>query len=240
MNSAPIVTVFASPEEVYSAARDRIIAIAKSSISARKRFDVALSGGRTPENVYKLLADGDLPWSRIHVFFGDERNVGPTEIDSNYRMANDALLSKVPIPPTNVHRVRAEIDAERAAAEYEAELRKSFALRPGARPRLDLALLGMGADGHTASLFPGSTALAEREKLCCATRIEALKTWRITLTFPVFQNAANVLFLVCGADKAAALKQATATKVSNDTPPAGRIRPTNGAVEWYVDRAARG
>jgi len=240
VNSAPIVTVFASPEEVCAAARDRIIALAKASISARKRFDVALSGGRTPENVYKSLVGADLPWSRIHVFFGDERCVGPTEADSNFRMANQALLSKVPIPATNVHRIHGETDPERSAAEYEAELRKSFALRPGARPRLDLALLGMGADGHTASLFPGTTALSERDKLCCATRVESLKAWRITLTLPVFQNAANILFLVCGADKAQALKQSTATKVTNDTPPAGRIRPTNGEVAWYVDRAARG
>jgi len=231
------VRVFESVDALTVAARDHFVARAKVSIAARKRFDVVLAGGRTPEGVYKALVGADVDWKRVHVFFGDERCVPPDHADSNYRMAKDALLAKVALPPSNVHRIHGELEAYRAAEAYEIEMRGALSLDEGEWPRFDLVLLGMGADGHTASLFPDTPALEDEEQLACALWVEAFKAYRVTLTFPVFDNAASVLFLACGADKAPAWKLATADKVTDATPPAGRVRPKSGELLWFVDRA---
>src|SRR5947209_6796093 len=141
---------------------------AEAAIVARQRFCVALSGGNTPRSVYSLLAatqKDSLPWDKIYIFFGDERHVPPGHPDSNYRMANESLLSKVPIPAGNIHRIRTELDPESAASDYENQLRAQFGLSKNDLPRFDLILLGLGDDGHTASLFPGSTALEETSRL---------------------------------------------------------------------------
>jgi len=232
------VRPFHTSAGVFAAAREHFLARARVSIAGRGRFDVVLSGGRTPEAVYKSLAESELEWRKVHVWFGDERCVPPVHADSNYRMVRDALLSKVAIPDANVHRMHGELDAYRAAEEYESELRETLELADGEFPRFDLALMGMGPDGHTASLFPGTPALVEEQALCVGTWVEKLKAYRITLTLPVFDNAADVLFLACGADKAPALKLATADEVGPQTPPAGLVRPKNGELVWFVDAAA--
>lgn len=233
----PAIRVFDSPEAVSNAARDELVKHARASIAQKKRFDVVLSGGRTPESVYRSLVTSELEWKRIHVWFGDERCVPPVHTDSNFHMAAEALLSHVPIPAANVHRMQGELEAYRAAEAYEMEMKRSLSLEDGEWPRFDLVLLGLGADGHTASLFPGSTALDDDHQLCCATWVEKFKAYRLTLTFPVFENAANVVFIACGADKAEAFQQASVDAVNAHTPPAGRVRPTNGELTWFVDGA---
>src|SRR5689334_9001110 len=183
--------------------------LAQAGIKERGRFSVALSGGNTPRAVYSLLADEhkELPWDRIHVFFGDERHVPPDDPDSNFRMANESLLSKVPIPEKNVHRIRAELEADDAAAEYEQELVDFFHLGKQEMPRFDLVFLGIGEDGHTASLFPASHALTELSRRVVANWVEKFQAFRITFTFPVLNHASEVTFLVSGAGKAQILSE---------------------------------
>ena len=211
---------------------------------------MALAGGNTPRRVYELLATerfkDRVEWPRVHLFFGDERAVPPDHPDSNYRMAHEALISRVPIPATNVRRITGEGDAEENARSYEAELRAFFAGRPW--PRFDLVFLGMGEDGHTASLFPGSEALHENSKWVVATRSEALDQARITLTLPVLNRAAQVVFLVTGKEKAQRLREVLESKPVGSglgaggsrqaLLPAEMVQPVDGTLEWLVDRAA--
>lgn len=212
--------------------------VAESAVQERGRFSVALSGGNTPRAIYSLLASEhkELPWDRIHVFFGDERHVPPDHPDSNFRMASESLLSKVPIPEKNVHRIHAELDAEAAAAEYDQQLVNFFHLSNHDWPRFDLIFLGIGEDGHTASLFPGSQALAEMSHRVMANWVEKFKTFRITLTFPVLNHAAEVVFLVSGADKAQALNQVLRPGAKKY--PAQCVQPENGRLLWLVDQDA--
>jgi 6-phosphogluconolactonase len=219
--------------------------IAQRAVAASGRFMLALSGGSTPKRLYALLADSSapfraaIPWAATQVFFGDERHVSPVDPQSNYRMANEALLSRVPLPPGNVHRVEAELaDANEAAALYAREIERIFALAPGEWPRFDLMLLGMGPDGHTASLFPGSDALGVRDRTAAATWVAKFAAFRITLTYPVFDAAAAVHFLVAGADKAPTLRAVLDPGSPADTFPCQRIRPRDGELLWLVDRAA--
>lgn len=207
------------------------------------RFSVALSGGETPRSLYTLLATpqyaSQIPWARVHVFWGDERHVPPDDDESDYRMAYEALLCKVPIPPRNVHRVRAEApDAGEAAREYADDLRGFFNLQPDEWPRFDLALLGMGPDAHTASLFPGTDALRETERLVAAPWVDKFNTYRITLTPPVLNNAAVIVFLVSGAGKAATLRDVLDGERQPDLLPAQLIAPADGTLLWLVDEAA--
>ena len=212
-----------------------------------ERFTVALAGGETPRHLYALLASAQyapqVPWERVHVYWGDERHVPPDDPASNYRMAYDALLSRVPIPPENVHRIRAELpDAHEAARTYEDDLRGFFGLQPSALPRFDLVLLGMGADGHTASLFPRTDADQPEgptgEHLVAAPWVEKLTTYRLTLTPRVLNNAATVVFLVSGEGKAATLHAVLAGPQHPDLLPAQIIAPSNGTLLWLVDQAA--
>ena len=208
-----------------------------SAIAANGRFAVALSGGNTPRSVYSLLASDyktALPWDKVHIFFGDERSVPPDHPDSNYRMANEALFAKIAIPAGNVHRVRTELAPDAAAEDYDRQLRDFFNLSSGAWPRFDLVLLGLGEDGHTASLFPGSSALEEKSRLVAATWVERMKTFRITLTYPVLNHAAAVEFLISGAGKAQILSQVLSSS-SGATYPAQRIKPERGRLLWLVD-----
>ncbi len=226
------------------AAAEAFTAAALESVAARGRFTVALSGGSTPRALYRLLADpgesfrARVPWERVHVFFGDERPVPPDHPDSNYRMAREALLGHV--PAASVHRLRGEAPvAAAAAAEYQAELARFFAVpEEGAPPALDLVLLGLGADGHTASLFPGSDALGERRRWVTAPFVRRLGSHRLTLTLPVLDRAREALFLVAGADKAEAVARVLAPVAGEPVPPAALVRPEAGPPRWIVDVAA--
>lgn len=211
---------------------------AREAIAARGRFSVALSGGSTPRGVHSLLAaDQNLAWDKIQIFFGDERHVPPTDAESNYRMANETLLSKITIPAQNVHRVAAELDADVAASQYERELHNFFPAEHDGWPRFDLIMLGMGPDGHTASLFPGSAALGENSRWVVANWVEKFHTWRITLTFPVLNHAAEIMFLVAGEDKADVLRNVLQPK-QQGLYPCQRVQPLDGRLLWVVDKKA--
>jgi 6-phosphogluconolactonase len=231
--------VFDDLGALLAAAREEVVARAQKALRARRRFTHALSGGNTPKRLYEALAGADIDWSRTQIFFGDERCVPPDHADSNFRMAREALLAKIAIPEKNVHRVKSEdADPERAAKLYEQDLQAFFKLRPGELPTFDLVLLGMGADGHCASLFPGTTALAEEVRLAVAPYVEKLGVWRVTLTAPVFNHARSVLFLVGGEDKAEALKGVLESERPADELPAKLIKPAAGELLWWVDKAA--
>lgn len=241
------VRVFENPAELTAAAAGEIVKVAGQATAGRGRFTWALSGGSTPRDLYRLLASGAwrdrLPWHASHFFWSDERHVPPDHPESNYRMAREAMLDAIPVPPENVHRIRAEEpDAQRAAAEYEAALRSFFALEPKDWPRFDLILLGLGKDGHTASLFPGSPAIRrlralpdERERLVAAPWIESLRAFRITFTPPVLNHARRTVFLVSGEEKAEALRAVLQGERQPDRYPAQVVE---GNILWMVDRAA--
>src|SRR5271166_3276785 len=211
MTSPPEIRVLDGPAELFQAAAAEFTRLAADAVRGTGRFTVALSGGSTPKTLYSRLATDKslaIPWDKVCFFFGDERHVPPDHTDSNYHMANEAMLSRVPVRPENVFRIRGEeANASVAAEEYEQSLKKFFALQPGQFPVFDLILLGLGPDGHTASLFPGTTALNEKKKLVVANWVDKFKTDRITFTYPVINNAACVMFLTSGADKAAMLHE---------------------------------
>ncbi|HEX8502200.1 MAG TPA: 6-phosphogluconolactonase [Pyrinomonadaceae bacterium] len=237
----PELKVYDDPDGVARAAASRFAELAREAVAARGLFSVALAGGSTPRRVYELLAGeefgGAVEWQSVHVFFGDERMVPPDHADSNYRMASEALLSRVPVPAENVHRVEGLGDAAASASEYESEMRGLFG-EDAEWPRLDLVLLGMGDDGHTASLFPGTAALDERRAWVAANRVESLGAWRVTLTAPAINAARHVLFLVHGAGKAARLREVLKGGRDPARLPSQLIRPHDGTLEWFLDRAA--
>ena len=242
----PNLRVLDDLHEVARAAADEFVARARRAIAHHGRFTVALSGGSTPKTMHIILAErcsNDpkfVDWTHVQVFFGDERHVPPDHPDSNFGMARDTLLSKVPIPPGNVHRMRCENpDAALAAAEYERELVTFFQLEDDQLPRFDLIFLGMGPDGHTASLFPGSTAVHETRKRVVANWVQKLNTWRVTFTFPVINNADCVLPMICGKDKAAPLREVMG-QGDPDKYPIKYVQPTRGELVWVIDRAAAG
>jgi 6-phosphogluconolactonase len=236
--------VFVDAEELAAAAAAEFLAQGKAAIAAHGRFSVVLSGGSTPIRLYTLLATHRrggprLSWAKVHVFWGDERVVPPNHPESNFRTAREALLARVPIPQANVHRIRTEARTPAAAAAlYEQELRSFFAPSVGQFPKFDLVLLGLGADGHTASLFPGSEALRERTRLVVAPMVTKLGVHRITLTLPVINNARAVMFLVSGGQKAETLARALEGGERGEKLPAQLVRPRDGTVLWLVDRAA--
>jgi len=231
-----------TPQDLFQAAADEVLRAAASAIAERGRFTIALSGGSTPRNLYTLIAANastSLPWDHMFFFWGDERHVPPDDPDSNYRMARETLLSKVPIPPANVFRILAENpDASVAAEAYEQTLRKFFTVAPGKFPRFDLILLGLGPDGHAASLFPETAALQETTRLVVANWVEKLKTSRITFTLPVLNAARCVAFLVSGTDKAAVLHEVLEGNAPAEKYPSKLVRPSEGKLIWFVDRAA--
>jgi len=219
---------------------------ATQAVSDKGSFSVALSGGSTPKALYSLLASdaalrSQVPWHKIRVYFGDERSVGPDHPDSNYRMAADTMLSKVPLKPEQVFRINGEYkDTDKAAQEYEQVLRTSFKIAEGQLPRFDLIFLGIGNEGHTASLFPGTKALHETKRLAVRNWVGKLYTNRITLTAPAINNAARVIFMVAGGDKALALKGILEGPLEPDQLPAQMIHPANGTLTWFLDSAAGG
>lgn len=219
-----MIRVFENSRELARGAAEHFVALAQKDF-----FTVALSGGSTPKILYQLLADQfqtQVPWSRTQFFWSDERHVPPDHPDSNYRMAHEALLSRVPVSESNVHRVRSENpSAQEAADEYEKTI----------VPRLDLILLGLGTDGHTASIFPGSDVLHETKRLVAAPWVERLNTYRITMTLPLLNNGASILFLVSGGEKAQIVKEVLEGPKKY---PAQAVQPMNGELIWMLDRDA--
>ncbi len=242
MPSSAEIRTLTTPQELFSAAAEEVVRTAKQAVAQRGRFTIALAGGSTPKSLYNLLAANaraTLPWDQMFFFWGDERHVPPTNPDSNYRMADETMLSKIPVAAGNVFRIAAENpDAAAAAASYEQTLRKFFQLEAGQVPTFDLILLGMGPDGHTASLFPGTAALQEKSRLVVPNWVEKLKASRITLTLPVLNGARCVMFLVSGTDKATVLRAVLEEDVPAEQYPSKLVRPGNGKLIWLVDRAA--
>jgi 6-phosphogluconolactonase len=241
--SSPVeVRRLTTPQDLFQAAAEEVIRSATDAVAKRGRFTIALSGGSTPRNLYTLIAanaSATLPWDKMFFFWGDERHVPPDSPDSNYRMAKESLLSKVPIPPANIFPVPAENpDAAQVAEVYEQTLRRFFAVAPGEFPRFDLILLGMGPDGHTASLFPETAALQEKSRLVVANWVEKLGGSRITFTLPLLNSARCVAFLVSGTDKAAALHEVLEGNAPADKYPSRLVQPSDGKLIWFVDRAA--
>jgi len=241
--SAPVeLRRLTTPQDLFQAAAEEVLRAAASAIAQRGRFTIALAGGSTPRNMYTLIAanaSASLPWDQMFFFWGDERHVAPDDPESNYRMANESLLSKVPVPAANIFRVPSENPNAAAAADaYEQTLREFFAVAQGEFPRFDLILLGIGPDGHTASLFPETEALREKSRLVVANWVEKLKTSRITLTLPVLNAARCVAFLVSGTDKAAALHEVLEGNAPAEKYPSKLVQPSEGKLIWFVDRAA--
>ena len=240
----PALRIFGEPSALFRAAAKLIVSAAPEALAASGRFTVVLTGGSTPRPLYSLLASDPqlraaLPIDRMHFFWGDERHVPPEHAESNFRMAHDAMLSKLPLGADQVHRIPAEHpDAQQAADEYERTLRQFFGLEGGELPRFDLVLLGLGPDGHTASLFPETRALEERWRTVVANPVPKLGTERITLTARALNNAAHVVFLVSGADKAPALKAVLEGPRDARKIPAQLIAPHAGTLTWLVDEDA--
>ena len=225
-------------DELGRKATAQFASLADEAVNARGQFNVALSGGSTPRLLYSLLASAEfaarIRWQKVYLFFGDERCVAPDHAESNYRMVKESLLSKILIPSGNVHRMIGEIEPAIAAATYETELRQFFSLSQEKLPRFDLILLGLGEDGHTASLFPHCSALNETEHLVATTYVEKLDAHRLTLTFPVINNAAQITFLIAGQSKAVVVKEILGNEAGMAKYPAARIEPHSGKCEWMI------
>ena len=236
--------VVADQTALAKEAAEHCARIAQEAVARAGRFTIALSGGSTPKLLYSLLAaepySNSLPWRKTHVFWGDERAVPPADHNSNFGMAKATLLDRVPIPADRVHRMQAERDdLDLVAREYEAEIARSFDVPPGAEPQaFDLILLGLGPDGHTASLFPHTEAVRERARWVVRNYVPKLNSDRVTLTAPILNRGATVLFLVTGADKASALQAVLEGPSDPERLPAQLIRPAAGRLIWLVDRAA--
>lgn len=241
------ILVFANLEELSHVAATRFVHAAQEAIAQNGRFTVALSGGSTPKELYSLLASdtfrNQVDWSKVYFFFGDERTVPPDHADSNFRMASESLLNH--IAPSQVFRMEGEnSNVEAAADNYSQQLQQFFGLQGGTGPspenfpRFDLILLGMGPDGHTASLFPGSKALQERGRPVTANWVEKFNTYRITLTAPTINRAAQIWFLVAGQDKAEPLHEILEGQLQPETYPSQLIQPQNGKAIFMVDQKA--
>lgn len=243
--SAREIIICKDQEEIFQKAAEMFVGLANEAIERSGRFSVALSGGSTPRGMYLLLASdafcNQVDWSKVHIFWGDERSVAADHKDSNYRMALESMLSKLPLPTENIYRMPAEeADIEAAALAYEKKIREFFSLADGQWAAFDLVLLGMGDDGHTASLFPGTKALSETRRIVVANWVEKLSTNRMTLTYPAINHAKNVLFMAAGAAKTAPLKEVLKGEKNPNLYPSQLINPENGKLYWMIDEAAAG
>src|SRR5688572_28734976 len=239
--AAPEVKVLPDAKAIAEEAARRVIDAARLAVDERGSFSIALSGGSTPKALYTLLAAepyrSQVEWDRWHILFGDERGVPPEHADSNYRMAHEALLSKVPIPPSHVHRMKGEVDAEAAAAEYGRMLKERF------DDGVDIMLLGMGDDGHTASIFPHTVAVRETEHRGIAYLAEkstTVKSWRITMTAPYINKSRQILVLVAGAGKKDRLQEVLEGPRDPERLPIQLIEPRDGTMTWILDAGAAG
>lgn len=240
--SDPVIRPVADRAELATAAADAIRERAEKAVAARGRFTLALSGGSTPLALFERWAANPLtgpPWKHTHLFWGDERSVPASDPESNFGNARRVFIGRVPIPTANVHPIRiGEDGAADAARSYESELRLFFGAESNLLPRFDMVLLGLGGDGHTASLFPGSTALGDSDHLVTSSWVERLQTHRISLTLPVLNYARCVMFLVAGASKAGILARVLEGPQEDDPLPAQLVHPADGELVWLVDRAA--
>jgi 6-phosphogluconolactonase len=239
--------IFADTSKLTRGAAERFVELAAKAVEEHGVFSVALSGGSTPKALYQLIAADPIirskvQWSKVHMFFGDERHVPPDHNDSNFRMANEAMIQTLSSEQLHVHRVLAEFpSAAEAAAEYEADLREFFeprGLLDGGFPRFDLIFLGMGPDGHTASLFPNSSGLNETTRWVIANWVEKFQTDRITMTFPVLNAAAEVIVFVAGQEKASLLAEVLDPGAAGTKYPVQKVKPRKGLKRWMLDAAA--
>lgn len=236
--------VVADADALAEAVAEHFTQVTAQAAAARGRARIAISGGSTPKAAFQLLADpakpfrARMPWDKLDLYWVDERCVPPGDADSNYRMTREAMLDHVPLPPERIHRMEGELEPEVAAARYEYELRNSFRLEGAETPRFDLVALGMGPDGHTASLFPHTAAIHELGRLAVANHVQNKDAWRITLTWPVINQAASVFFLIDGADKAAALQEVFLGPRNPERLPSQLIWPSGGILTLVLDKAA--
>ena len=236
--------ILADGAAIAKRAAQEFVQAAAEAVRIKGSFNVVLAGGSTPKALYSLLVNdaalrSQVPWDKIGLFFGDERHVAPDHPDSNYRMASEAMISKSPLKREQVTRIKGEYpDADQAALEYEKALCEYFKLKAGEYPRFDLVLAGMGNEGHTLSLFPGTKALHADGRIAVRNWIGKLYTERITLTAPAASNAAHIIFMVTGADKAPALKAVLEGPFEPDQLPAQLLQPQNGKLLWLVDTTA--
>jgi len=236
--------VLAGAEELAVAGAERFAAVASAAVATRGLARVAISGGNTPRTMFQMLADrgqpyfAQVPWDRLHLFWVDERCVPPAHEESNYRMTDEAMLSHVPLPAAQVHRMEGELDPEAAAARYEAAIRGAFRLEGAETPVFDLVLLGMGDDGHTASLFPHTAALHEMGRIVIANHVPQKDAWRITLTWPVIDRGREVAFLIEGEAKAQVVHDVFLGAYDPESKPSQLIRPASGRLTLLLDAAA--
>ncbi len=231
---------FPNAAALQRGAADKIVSLLNEATAQRGRAAILLSGGSTPKAIYELLGEeplrSNVDWNRVHFFWGDERCVPPTHAESNFRMTSEALLANISVPKANIHRIEAERAPSEAAKLHEGELKNFFSLKENAFPRFDVALLGMGEDGHTASLFPETTILNETKRIVAEVFVPKFNTYRISMTFPTLNNSRTVLFLVSGAGKKQILREVL--EEERNRFPAQRVQPTSGKLYWFVDEAA--
>src|SRR5271168_2518152 len=236
--------VGASAEAVTHRAAQYFVDGIRAAAGARGKARIAISGGHTPKQTFAILADPSaqyreqIPWENLELYWVDERCVPPDHPDSNYRMTREALLDKVPLAKTQIFRIQGELDPEEAAAKYEFDIRQSFRLEGAEIPNFDMVALGMGPDGHTASLFPHTAGLHEMMRIAIANHVVSKESWRVTLTSPVINRARDVFFLIAGADKAEALKQVFLGPYDPETYPSQLIRPASRRITLLLDSAA--
>jgi len=234
--------VFSNPADVARAAAELFTSSVVASADARGIARVAISGGTTPKAMFALLASepfvAHVPWDKLDLYWADERCVPPTDVESNYRMTSETLLSKVPLPADRIHRMEGELNPEVAAARYEAAIRNGFKLEGAETPTFDLVLLGMGDDGHTASLFPHTEALNDMTHIVVANHVPQKDTWRVTLTWPVINQGREVAFLIEGDKKAQVLHEVFQGPYQPETYPSQIIRPASGKLTLLLDTAA--
>ncbi|MBS1805291.1 MAG: 6-phosphogluconolactonase [Acidobacteria bacterium] len=225
-------------------AAEQFVAVAEQAAAKRGRARIAISGGSTPKAAFQLLADPGqpffkkMPWDKLDLYWVDERTVPPDNSESNYHMTREAMLDRVPLKPEQIHRMEGELEPEVAASRYESQLRNTFRLEGAETPRFDLVQLGMGDDGHTASLFPHTAAIHEMGRLVTANQVPQKDTWRITLTWPVINQASSVFFLIGGANKAELVKEVFTGQRDPERLPSQLIWPSGGILTLVLDRDA--
>lgn len=230
--------IYGDPQETAAACCRKILDLLDETLTNRDQASLAVSGGSTPKLLFAEMAKASFDWSRVHLFWVDERGVPPADAQSNYKLAQGTFIAPADFPAQNVHRIQAELDPERSARLYADEIRSFFSLRPGEFPRFDIIHQGMGPDAHTASLFPGEPLIDDRENLVAAVHVEKFHQWRITLLPSVLLASRNTIMLVAGEDKAETLRAVVEEPYNPKKYPAQIVTQSRGNVMWFLDRAA--